>query len=69
MAFKIGALKRVLLHLIELTKRSRPAPAPRCPPASQNFVGRIEELNQMFAFFYGSEGHVDQLRIFLLIGM
>lgn len=52
-----------------LAPETRRAPAPRCPPASDKFVGRIQELERMRQFFFGPGVTFDQRKIFLLVGM
>ncbi|TFK96377.1 hypothetical protein BDV98DRAFT_608311, partial [Pterulicium gracile] len=45
------------------------APAPRCPAASLNFVGREEEQKIIWNFYFGPEVQLDERRIFSIVGM
>ncbi|TFK98415.1 P-loop containing nucleoside triphosphate hydrolase protein, partial [Pterulicium gracile] len=45
------------------------APAPRCPSASLNFVGREQEQAVLWEFFFGEDVRLDERRIFSIVGM
>ncbi|TFK96066.1 P-loop containing nucleoside triphosphate hydrolase protein, partial [Pterulicium gracile] len=42
---------------------------PRCPSASLNFVGRVEEQKIIWNFFFGPEVQLDERRIFSIVGI
>ena len=70
----IGSFNNVTGTLIynATAPHPRPAPlipAPRCPPASLNFVGREQEQAALWEFFFGDDVQLDERRIFSIVGI
>lgn len=64
-------------HVTQAAPPVTRAPAPRCPPASSNFIGRTQEQELMWNCFFGpnlsnlsaSSLLSNERRVFLLIGI